>query len=151
MSEYSAYVGLDVHKDMIVVAVARELVGFIWAIACEVNGRSHANRAAISAWRAWTRKGRIVHEAFRTRAASEENPRWDYARRIAVSVHPRSQTEAAPRRSEVRWQPTHAYQSDPPSPRRRPRPEPPVPTHRKSADLDIQTSLGKKEKTHTDT
>ena len=34
-------------KCKVTVAVARELVGFIWAIACEVNGRPHATRAAI--------------------------------------------------------------------------------------------------------
>ena len=32
-------------KCKVTVAVARELVGFIWAIACEVNGRPHATRA----------------------------------------------------------------------------------------------------------
>ena len=32
-------------KCKVTVAVARELVGFIWAIACEVNGRAHATRA----------------------------------------------------------------------------------------------------------
>ena len=34
-------------KKMCVVttAVARELVGFIWAIACEAMGRNHATRA----------------------------------------------------------------------------------------------------------
>ncbi len=47
MKEYSAYVGLDVHKGTI--AVARELVGFIWAIACEVNDRAHASRTATPA------------------------------------------------------------------------------------------------------
>ncbi len=34
-------------KCKVTVAVARELVGFIWAIACEVNGRPHATRATI--------------------------------------------------------------------------------------------------------
>ncbi len=34
-------------KCKVTVAVARELVGFIWAIACEVNGRPHATRAVI--------------------------------------------------------------------------------------------------------
>ena len=34
-------------KNQVTTAVARELVGFIWAIACEVNGRPHASRAAI--------------------------------------------------------------------------------------------------------
>jgi len=34
-------------KCKVTVAVARELVGFIWAIACEVHGRPHATRAAI--------------------------------------------------------------------------------------------------------
>ena len=34
-------------KNQVTTAVARELVGFIWAIACEVNGRPHATRAVI--------------------------------------------------------------------------------------------------------
>ena len=34
-------------KNQVTMAVARELVGFIWAIACEVNGRPHATRAVI--------------------------------------------------------------------------------------------------------
>ena len=34
-------------KNQVTTAVARELVGFIWAIACEVNGRPHATRATI--------------------------------------------------------------------------------------------------------
>ena len=32
-------------KCVVTTAVARELVGFIWAIACEVMGRAHATRA----------------------------------------------------------------------------------------------------------
>ena len=32
-------------KCQVTTAVARELVGFIWAIACEVMGRPHATRA----------------------------------------------------------------------------------------------------------
>ena len=32
-------------KCQVTTAVARELVGFIWAIACEVRGRPHATRA----------------------------------------------------------------------------------------------------------
>ena len=34
-------------KNQVTTAVARELTGFIWAIACEVAGRPHASRAAI--------------------------------------------------------------------------------------------------------
>ncbi len=34
-------------KCKVTTAVARELVGFIWAIACEVQGRPHATRAVI--------------------------------------------------------------------------------------------------------
>ena len=36
-------------KCVVVTAVARELVGFLWAIACEVAGRPHATRAVSSA------------------------------------------------------------------------------------------------------
>ena len=32
-------------KCVVTTAVARELVGFLWAIACEVMGRPHATRA----------------------------------------------------------------------------------------------------------
>jgi len=32
-------------KKVVITAVARELVGFIWAIACEVNGKPHGSRA----------------------------------------------------------------------------------------------------------
>ena len=32
-------------KNKVVPAVARELVGFIWAVACEVEGRPHGTRA----------------------------------------------------------------------------------------------------------
>ena len=32
-------------KCQVTTAVARELVGFIWAIACEVMGRPHTTRA----------------------------------------------------------------------------------------------------------
>ena len=32
-------------KNKVVTAIARELVGFIWAIACEVRGRPHGTRA----------------------------------------------------------------------------------------------------------
>ena len=34
-------------KNQVTTAVARELTGFIWAIACEVAGRPHASRAAV--------------------------------------------------------------------------------------------------------
>ena len=34
-------------KNQVTTAVARELAGFIWAIACEVAGRPHASRAAV--------------------------------------------------------------------------------------------------------
>ena len=34
-------------KNQVTTAVARELVGFIWVIVCEVNGHPHATRAAI--------------------------------------------------------------------------------------------------------
>jgi transposase len=34
-------------RNQVTTAVARELAGFIWAIACEVAGRPHASRAAI--------------------------------------------------------------------------------------------------------
>lgn len=33
------------HKNQVVTAVARELSGFIWAIACEVTGKPHGSRA----------------------------------------------------------------------------------------------------------
>ena len=33
-------------KNKVVTAVARELVGFIWAIACEVQGKPHGTRSA---------------------------------------------------------------------------------------------------------
>ena len=33
------------HKNQVVTAVARELSGFIWAIACEVTGKPHASKA----------------------------------------------------------------------------------------------------------
>lgn len=33
------------HKNVVVTAVARELCGFIWAIACEINGRPHGSRS----------------------------------------------------------------------------------------------------------
>jgi transposase len=42
---YRALLRAGKHKKQAVVAVARELVGFIWAIACEVQGRPHASRA----------------------------------------------------------------------------------------------------------
>ena len=32
-------------KNKVVTAIARELVGFIWAIACEVGGKPHGTRA----------------------------------------------------------------------------------------------------------
>ena len=32
-------------KCVVTTAVARELVGFLWAIACEVMGRPHSTRA----------------------------------------------------------------------------------------------------------
>ena len=31
-------------KNKVVTAIARELVGFIWAIACEVQGKPHGTR-----------------------------------------------------------------------------------------------------------
>ena len=34
-------------RNQVTTAVARELAGFIWAIACEVAGRPHASRAAV--------------------------------------------------------------------------------------------------------
>lgn len=33
------------HKNVVVTAVARELCGFIWAIACEVSGKPHGSRS----------------------------------------------------------------------------------------------------------
>ncbi|SEQ71728.1 hypothetical protein SAMN05216600_1091, partial [Pseudomonas cuatrocienegasensis] len=32
-------------KQQVVTAVARELAGFIWAIACEVAGKAHGSKA----------------------------------------------------------------------------------------------------------
>ena len=32
-------------KNKVVTAIARELVGFTWAVACEVGGRPHGTRA----------------------------------------------------------------------------------------------------------
>ena len=39
--------GIFIAGKAVTTAVARELAGFIWAIACEVQGRPHASRAAI--------------------------------------------------------------------------------------------------------
>lgn len=32
-------------KNQVITAVARELCGFIWAIACEVKGKAHHSKA----------------------------------------------------------------------------------------------------------
>jgi hypothetical protein len=34
-------------KKQVTTAVARELVGFIWAIACEVSGKVHGSKALV--------------------------------------------------------------------------------------------------------
>ena len=35
-------------KQQVTTAIARELVGFIWAIACEVVGKAHGSRLAVA-------------------------------------------------------------------------------------------------------
>ncbi|MDE0393365.1 MAG: IS110 family transposase [Gammaproteobacteria bacterium] len=42
---YRKLYGRGMPKNKVVTAIARELVGFIWAIACEVRGRPHGTRA----------------------------------------------------------------------------------------------------------
>lgn len=36
-------------KQQVTTAVARELVGFIWAVACEVMGKAHGSRSTSAA------------------------------------------------------------------------------------------------------
>ena len=36
-------------KQQVTTAVARELCGFIWAIACQTQGRAHASRVEVGA------------------------------------------------------------------------------------------------------
>ena len=42
---YRALLNAGKVKQQVTAAVARELAGFIWAIACEVNGKAHASKA----------------------------------------------------------------------------------------------------------
>ena len=44
-ARYSRLSAVRKHQCKVTTAVARELVGFIWAIVCEVNARPHASRA----------------------------------------------------------------------------------------------------------
>jgi hypothetical protein len=42
---YQSLIQAGKDKKLAVTAVARELVGFIWAIACEATGKEHASKA----------------------------------------------------------------------------------------------------------
>jgi hypothetical protein len=42
---YQKLLSLGKLKQKVCTAVAREMVGFVWAIACEASGRVHASRA----------------------------------------------------------------------------------------------------------
>ena len=44
-ARYARLYGRGKAKNKVVTAIARELVGFIWAIACEVEGKPHGTRA----------------------------------------------------------------------------------------------------------
>ena len=44
---YRALMRAGKDKKQITTAVARELAGFIWAIACEVMGKAHGSRALV--------------------------------------------------------------------------------------------------------
>ena len=93
-------------KNKVVTAIVRDLVGFIWAVACEMQGKPHGS---LSREHAPQINSTFIRSGGRIRdigvwAAGEENPR-----ERLVTPAPRGQddsrckTEAAPRRSEVRW------------------------------------------------
>jgi len=66
-ARYQALLQAGKQKPQVTTAVARELAGFLWAIACEVLGKPHAARR-------WPE--RCGHAGrFRSGRAGEENPR----------------------------------------------------------------------------
>jgi hypothetical protein len=44
-ARYQKLINAGKVKQQVTTAVARELTGFIWAIACEVSGKAHASKA----------------------------------------------------------------------------------------------------------
>jgi transposase len=96
------------HANHVVVALARDGVAFVGAIARELArpaSTPHGARSLTERAHTWN--------PFSGRGAAPvwSNPRW----REAAASNPRAETEAGTRRTPVRWSPIHASQRDPPS------------------------------------
>ena len=116
-SSKSLFVGLDVHKDTIAVAYAPEdrgaevvLLGMIGTRQSRVRSRSRHDRAAPRGRRSAPALITISSERWGRGPGLGRNLR---ARYEATTLEPRA--KQAPRRTPVRWYPTHGYQHDRPS------------------------------------
>jgi hypothetical protein len=88
------------HANPGVVAMARALVGFLWAMAQEVTVTPSGHRM----------DGPCTHEVARFRRASEEPPPRCGVTLVGVTRplgHTRASREAGTRRTPVRWDPIH--------------------------------------------
>jgi hypothetical protein len=101
-------VGKGKHANVVTVAMARELVGFLWAIAAQVPVSASVRRTH--------RHCTHNSEGFR-RASEEAQPRCGgtlgSVRRLVQAT--RAESEAGTRRTQVRWYPTHGYPQEQPS------------------------------------
>jgi transposase len=97
------------HANHVVVARARALAGFLWAIATQVS----VTPSPSALGRHGTRHAAGVPPALGRGAAPVGcHPR----RRDETGRHPRASRAAGTRRMPVRWKPTHGSPRDPPSP-----------------------------------
>ena len=95
------------HAHHIVVALARELGGFLWAMAKQLPGTPSV---------AWTDGACPHRRRLTTCLARGAAPVWcSPRRREEAETHPRASTEAGTRRTHARWEPTHGSPPDQPS------------------------------------
>jgi hypothetical protein len=96
------------HAHQVVVALAHEGVGFLWAIAPQVPRTAYLCKIEPDC---------TPNIESGQRALEEAQPRWggtlDSVTRPSREARPAS--EAGPRRTQGRWEPTHGEQQDPPS------------------------------------
>lgn len=108
---YRQLVARGKHVNQVVVASARELLAFVWAIACEVEGARGAQRPAASP------PGPCDSLVLPLSSLGEPQPRLGATlggvTRLQEILGPR--VEAGAGRTQVRWYSTHGYQQERPA------------------------------------
>ena len=109
---YRRLVAKGTHAHVVTVAIARELVGFVWAIAKEVpltlerpKDRFEDPILVRNPWRRCTNVHEKTQPRFGVTLGGVKRPYGDT----------RPSIEAGTRRRQVRWYPTHGEQQDQPS------------------------------------